>query len=283
MSFSAFDKASTQRLIYMYHSLQFNPNNKNDISKYVKSFPVQLRGRAAAREKDHPFSGHVVCTKFFIKLLEEVDKHIDELFPNDSITLFECRISNVMLFGILREIDIFCRCSTIHWTHVVDSCTVGTLVPLGYQYEYFTKHFPKYINIVSDVHDKENSYSFMKDVTDLKQKNSDMVLYANQQSFLNFLNPNNLSKTAMQHLEYGVWGFNFFTWLVSLWDDYRHVKYLEKKDFKAWLESRVALLRLELANTDPNSAEYLRLVKIIQAYDAKIADYDRKLSKYENE
>lgn len=283
MSFSAFDKASLSKLMEKYQGLQFNKNHKYDISKYVMSFKVQMHGKAAATEKIHPFSAHANTSRFFMKLLQEINKNLDELFPTESITLFECKISNVMLLGILREIDIFCRCATVHWTHFIDACTTGETIPLGYQAEYFVKNFDKYAEIINDVHEKEHNYSFMKDVGDLKQKNADMVLYANQQSFLNFLNPNSLGKNAMQYVKYGIFGFGIFTWIMSLWDDWRHIQYLRNKDFKEWMENRVALLRMELANTNPNSPEYIRLVNIIKSYDAKIADYDRKLANYEKE
>jgi len=282
-SFSSFDRASMLKLMEKYQGLQFNKSHKHDISKYVFSFKNQLSGKASAIEKSKPFGAQEATTAFFIKILTEVNKNLDDLFPKESVTLFECKLSNVMVLGILREIDIFCKCTTTHWTHTIDACTGSSLVPLGYQAEYFANHFDKYIDIINDVHDKEHNYSFMKDVGDIQQKNSDMVLYANQQSFLNFLNPSNLSKTAMQHVKYGIFGFGIFTWVLSLWDDWKHIQYLRNKDFKEWMENRAALLRLELMNTNPNSPEYLRLVNIIKSYDAKIAEYDRKLANYEKE
>ena len=74
-----------------------------------------------------------------------------------------------------------------------------------------------------------------------------------------------------------------FTWVLSLWDDWKHERYLKNRDFKEWLEQSATLLRLEANNHDPNSPEYQRLMRIIEAYDKKIVDYDRKLNDYEKE
>ena len=68
-----------------------------------------------------------------------------------------------------------------------------------------------------------------------------------------------------------------------MWDDWKHTQYLKNKDFKEWLENHSALLRLEVTNIDPNSPEYHRLLKIVDAYDQKIVEYDRKIASYEKE
>ena len=52
---------------------------------------------------------------------------------------------------------------------------------------------------------------------------------------------------------------------------------------KEWMESHVALLKLQLQNVDPNSDEYRKQVKIIAAYDEMIAGLDQKIDAYLNE
>lgn len=283
LSLTSFDKGQLLQLMEKYKAVAIDKNNRHDVSKYLISLNMQLTGKASAYEKSQPFGAALIASSQFVKILHEINKNIDDVFPKESITIFECKISTVMLLGILREIDIFCRVTTLLWGHFTDVVTGGDTIPLGYRAEYIVKNFEKYIVVLNDIHTKDHNYSFLKDIGDLQKKNSDIILYANNQSFLNFLNPTNLTQSAMHHVTYGIWGFNVFTWIVSLWDDWKHIQYLRNKDFKGWLETRAALLRLELNNTNPNAPEYQRLVKIIKAYDAKIAEYDRKLSDYEKE
>ena len=40
---------------------------------------------------------------------------------------------------------------------------------------------------------------------------------------------------------------------------------------------------MDMADTDPTSPEYQKLVAVIKAYDEKIADYDRKIIEFEQE
>lgn len=282
-SFSAFDKSQLIQLNNRYREAKFNRSSKHDISSVIPSLTTKLSSPAVAYEKAFPFGAAAKATGIFISILMEINKNLSSLFPEQSLTIFECKISNVMLLGILREADLFCKMTTILWGHFTDTVTGGDPTPLGYRAEYVHKNLSSYIEILNDVHTKEHNFSFLKDVGDLKKKNSDMILYANNQSFLNFLNPNALSKNVVHYLQHGIFGFGIFTWILSLWDDWRHVQYLRNKDFKEWLENRAALLRLELNGTNPNSPEYQKLVKIIQAYDAKIVEYDRKLANYEKE
>lgn len=282
-TFSVLDKQIMNQLYEKYKVAKFDKSNKNDISKYIPLLPTKLIGPAAAYERSRPFGAAAVVTGNFQKILDEIRKNIDQLFPNEAITLFNSRMSNIMVLGILREIDVFCQCTTFLYTHFSDTCTKGKPTPLGYRADYVHQNFDKYCSIINDVVSKDRNYSFLKDVADLQRKNADMILYANQQSFLHYLNVNNVSKNVTSYLTHGIAGFSIFTWIISLWDDWKHAQYLKNKDFKEWLESHSALLRLEATNVDPNSPEYHRLLKLVDAYDQKIVEYDRKLSAYEKE
>ena len=49
------------------------------------------------------------------------------------------------------------------------------------------------------------------------------------------------------------------------------------------MEQHVSLLQMDLNNMDPTSPEYQRTVSIINAYDAKITEYDEKIIEFEQE
>lgn len=276
-----FDKVAMISLYNKYRSAEHTPTDKNDISQLFLALPTKLKGGIGSKEQAYPFSTVVSTAKVFSAILSEINKNIDKIIGDGGINIYNCRISSVMTLGILREIDIFTQTATILWKHFTDTCFNDTTSLLGYQSAYVRENFDKYINIINNVLSREHNYNFLQDIGDVQKKNSDLVLYANSQSFLHMLNPANLTKNAYHHLEYGIIGFGVITWMIQQYDDWKHAKYLKNKDFKSWLEARATLLRLELNGADRNSNEYQKLLQIIQAYDAKIVEYDRKLAEYE--
>jgi hypothetical protein len=60
-----------------------------------------------------------------------------------------------------------------------------------------------------------------------------------------------------------------------------HERHLRDVETVQWMEQHVALLRMDMMDTDPNDPKYQKLVKVIEAYDNKISDYDRKIKSYE--
>jgi hypothetical protein len=114
----------------------------------------------------------------------------------------------------------------------------------------------------------------------MKRKNANLVLYSNGQPASVFAKATDYTKSTVSYIVHGLYALNIFLWIGESIEDYKHSRYLKNQNLKQWMESHVANLRLELANIDPDSKEAVRLQKIIQAYDAKIAEYDRKINEY---
>ena len=81
-----------------------------------------------------------------------------------------------------------------------------------------------------------------------------------------------------------------FKWVPKLiydpliaFDDFKRHKYEKQKEEKAWLEQHVAMLKMELDGVDKTSPEYIKISKIIEAYDSKISDYDKKINEFEEQ
>lgn len=281
-TFETFDDSTLQTLRSRY--IQLTPTKgKYDVSKFIPALNSQLKGTAAAYEKKVIFGAAKVSCKTLKSILTEVVKNIDDLLNADAIVLQDSKITSVMVLGVIREADVFIKYTGFLWDHFVRACTTKDTQVLGYRAEYLNAHFSEYVGIINSIIEKEHNFSFLKDVGDVRKKQSDLVLYANGQTFRNFLNSIRLSASSLNYLNHGILGFNMFTWVLSLWDDWKHERYLKNRDFKEWLEQSATLLRLEANNHDPNSPEYQRLMRIIEAYDKKIVDYDRKLNDYEKE
>ena len=69
---------------------------------------------------------------------------------------------------------------------------------------------------------------------------------------------------------------NIFGAALDAWDDYRLAKYQRNKETKEWLETHVSLLRMDMANMDKTSAEYMKLVDIIKAQVTQFNESGKK-------
>jgi hypothetical protein len=280
---SAFDKTAMHGFYDKYYQHQFDKSNKNDVGYIIPNIGKLLTKGALVAERDQMFGATKLAGITLLKILSEVRKGIDKLVPGEAINMFDCSISNVMLLGILRETDLYIKYTQCVWDHFLKTCVKQDSTVIGYRADFMKKHMDEYAKILNNAVNKDRNYSFLKDVAALKQKNQDLLLYANNRSFLDFFSPSSLTGTASHYLEQGVIGFNFLTGILSLWDDWMHSRYIKNKDFKEWLETSVTLLRMNASGVDPNSPEYQKLMKIIDAYDKAITDVDRKIAAYEKE
>lgn len=283
VAFNTFDKSNLVTFMQKYFKIPSDPKNKNSVNYILPILIKSYTGRAAAAEKNKPFDAIADAAEILKKINTELKRNLDTFIPNQTITLFEGKISTVMLLGLLRETDLFINYTSYLWGHFVESVTKLQTIPIGYRAKYLQSNLKYYIKLINDITNKEYNYSFVQDINGIKKKNADLILYANNQTFSGFVDPRNYSGSSSRRLVKGIAVFNAISWLAERWDDYKHNKYLKNKNFKEWLENQSALLRLDLMNVQYDSPEYQRIAKIITLYNNKIAEYDQKIQEYENE
>ena len=245
VALGSYDKTSMEFLTRKYYAAA-KPATKDSIDYIIPGMRRKLNAKARSLEEAKTFGAAEKAVNTYMTILSDIEKNLDTLFEKEEITLYESKLSNLMILGMLRGADI-----VVNYT--------------SYLYTYFS----------------DTNYRYLQDIDSVKRKNADLILYANNNSFFNVLNIRAFDLNHMFHLKYGVFGFNFFTFILSLFNDWRHTQYQKKKDLKEWLEFHNARLKQELRDTDPNSPEYARLTKVINAYDMKITDLDKKIRDYE--
>lgn len=283
-SYEAFDDRASLEMMNKYnqlahvkdpYSIDYIPNAMKE--RYIK--------KAKEKEMKRGFGALLSANKTFIEILSQIEANLDSLFDEEEITIYNTRMSGVMVFGILRQSDLVATYSVYLWDHVVKSIAhQRTSPPVRYRSKYLIENLQRVIDIVNDLVNAEGKYSFVTDLMNLKKQQGDLILYAsNGGSFLNFLVPRLFNSRSVANLMYGAYVLNIFLWAGEKWDNYQHLRYKRKEEFKNWMETHVALLRLELASKDPNSPEYQQLLKYIDAYDQRITAYDRDLNEYMKE
>lgn len=279
-SLSAYDKMSMELLTRKYYAVTKTPT-KDSVDYIIPGMRNKLSAKARSLEEAKTFGAAEKAASTYISILNDIEKNLDTLFEKEEITLYESKLTNLMVLGMLREADILVNYTSYLYTYFSDTIANKKDTLIGYRRKYLIENYEKYLNILDFVCNKEGNYRYLQDIDTVKRKNADLILYANNNSFLNILNTRVFDINHIFHLKYGVLGFNFFTWILSLYNDWQHAQYQKKKDLKEWLEFHNARLKQELRETNPNAPEYARLTKVINAYDTKLTDLDKKIHDYE--
>ena len=260
--------------------------NRKGIDKF-DTYPIildmkqELHGKAGLYERARCFGAALQASKTLIKVSDEISKNVKMLVgANSSITIEGAKITDVLMMGILREIDIFVNYTGYLWeyfTNVINH--KGPQVP--YRAMYLADNEEAYFAILENVCDKANTYSFLREVDTIKRKNADLVLYNNKSSFLPFLNRRNYSADDELHIQHGIVGLNIFAWIASKWENWKYAQYKKAQKHRDWLKQEEFMLKQKLNGVDPSSPEYKKTEKYVEAYSAEITKLDQEIAQYE--
>ena len=244
--------------------------------------------KAVGGNIDRGFNVIIRLAVEYTKIMEGIKKSFNSLFPERSLNLYNSKLSHVAALSIMRE-----ACMYTDWLVSVVVCITYEVArhrgvselepPKRYRLENALSRADTIIQLSRD-RANMTAADIISEIAKL-QKSGDTLL-ADRDGGANtaFMDTDAMSP-RMKDTIGGQKGFvsGIFRWFGERWILYKHAKYLKAKKEKEWIEAHVALLKLEMQGVDPNSDEYQRLVKIINAYSEQIAELDQKIQKYENE
>lgn len=257
-----------------------NSKAKDSYIDYCK----KLYGKAVGEERKRPLGSLLEANKKFAKLLEEISVHIDKLVEQEEVDIYNVRMSHLAILGIMRQSDKLLNWSMYQYALMTKAASRNINDIPRYREVYLEANSEKVADICSQLLNKSGNYDFLKEVDTIRKKNADMVLGASKDFNVGgFVRGANYSPDFLDNIMSALSCLNIFSAAMDAWEDYKFAKYERNKEIKAWLEQHVSLLRMDLADMDSSSPEYAKTVAIIQAYDAKIAEYDRDIIEFEQE
>ena len=266
----------------------YNTSNEDKTAQFCKMY-VNLSKQLGAKDLKVAFDSFKFTALNYKKMLDVLDKSINEIFKEKVITVFNSKLSSIAIFGLLKDATVIAN-YTIYMLHGIGYEITqhrGTNEldrPKKYRFAYCERNYNTVLEILKQMIHGTGAYMFANGVTALRRSNNDVNLVdENNRPNLAFITPNSLTAQVTTLLKTGVKGFGIFRWLGEQWNLIKHAKYRKAQMEKEWIESHVALLKLELANVDPNSPEYQKQVKIINSYSEMIAQLDQKIDEYEND
>lgn len=258
---------------------QSTERSKDIYNEFVKG----LSGKARAVEEKRFLGSILKVNKEFIDILKELNDHLDELFEKKKVDIYDTRMSQIAILGILKNSDCVANFSLYLYSFLTRVGKTSDSIP-RYRDVFMQENVAKVSMLTNLVLMHKGPYEFLNNVRKLRSKGADLILGANGSfSFTNFINRSFYTPDILDALLSALSCLNVFSAVGNWIDDYKIDKNNRNKEIKEWLENHVALLRMDLEKADKSSQEYARLEKIIKAYDEKIAEYDERIKEFEEE
>ena len=265
--------------------MNYLPKSSSPAKDVVKNYLKQLKGKAAVAESKGFLLSLLQADMLQLELLNEASNKFNTLIQDDSITLYNTRVSIYLFIYYLQQAELLSNFTNYLVTFIVQAIRHHENDIPKYRIVYLTDHVDAVAGIVSDILSNSNKYSIVESIKTLRNRFEDIEL--NSETNMRRFNANDF--LSMGELVFG--GIKaLFKWVPKLiydpliaFDDYKRHKYEKQKEEKAWLEQHVAMLKMELDGVDKTSPEYIKTSKIIEAYDSKISDYDKKINEFEEQ
>ena len=235
------------------------------------------------------FSSYRALGISYRKMMEHFARNVDFWMEGREITMFNTKISHLTVYGLFDEVKIYCEYTSAMFAYVNFELSQHNNVreldpPAKYIMYRIVKKKDDFIkNSLRRLQD--NPFTFQDDFDKVKSEQDVTVVNERGETNVAFLNTTALPASQRHCMMIGAKKFvsTIFRWIGEQWNMHKHLKYLKQRKEKEYLSAHVALLQMDLANKDPNSDEYRRLVQVIDAYGAQIAELDQKIAAYEKE
>jgi len=280
-------KLSSQDLKLLKERLMTNSLKSKNKAAKIWTDLAKSYNNASQTYENKQFLGAILNAHIEMSnILKNISEHLDKLFEDRSIKLMNCRMSQIAVLGILEQADVLVNFTSYMLTMLVKLSDDSANDIPGYRNEYLIKHLHLVSDIINDINNQRGRYNFLADVETSRKKGNDVNVINQDGSSLSkfFRSDSNslmMNKAISGFISSSI--FNVFAWPAEAFNRWQYNKNMKNKEMKEWIEVHVAKLRLDLQNVNPNSTEYVKLSKIIDAYDEKIKQLDAKINSYESE
>ena len=265
--------------------MNYLPKSPSPARDVVKNYLKQLKGKASLAESKGFLLSLLQADMLQLELLNEASNKFNTLIQDDSITLYNTRVSIYLFIYYLQQAELLSNFTNYLVTFIVQAIRHHENDIPKYRIVYLTDHVEAVAGIVSDILSNSNKYNIVESIKTLRNRFEDIEL--NSETNMRRFNVDAFMSMGTLVFD-GIKAL--FKWVPKLiydpliaFDDYKRHKYEKQKEEKAWLEQHVAMLKMELEGVDKTSPEYIKTSKIIEAYDSKISDYDKKINEFEEQ
>lgn len=139
---------------------------------------------------------------------------------------------------------------------------------------------PKVSALVSEIGGRKPRQGFVEALRALEKSGHDLSLASGEHSIADYANERNYTESELTYAQAGLTNIFLNRGVDNLL--HRREWIARNEAIRDWLAAKSARFALDSANTDPDTPEYQRLLRISQNYADKVGEYDKKLEDYAN-
>jgi len=243
---------------------------------------VKMARAVAGNDLHVYFSTCEICCNNFTEIIDKVLADFNKIFDGKDVRIDNITLGQFAVFGMMEQASIFAKyCSYLMDMVSHDVLAHNSESELANLPQYKPMFVSKNSTLVHELA-RELKTGYINYLTDIKKvvnSSSNVKLINNAgESNLGMVDPDeHASNFFIKNAT-----FNPFFIIGETWVVLRHWLFQRTVKEREYLDSHIALLKLELDGQDPDSPEYQHHVKVIDAYNKMLAELDEKISKYEN-
>lgn len=256
--------------------------SKTNVVLYNK-YVGKLRGKAKETELNGVFNSFITTASKFTEILTNIDKDLDDLFGSDKISIGNTKMSHVVIIGAIEESLTFADFCLYLFNGIVSDVTDELEAVPPYRTKFIEDNLSIVASIVNRIFTKTGADAYKACIANMKKENTNLLLLnEDNKSNTQFLKANSFNIGSKNLLTSGFINKNIFRWFGELLANRTHAKYQRMEREKEWMEAQVAVLKLDLDDTNPDDKQYRKMIKVIEAYDDLISKSDKKINSYYN-
>lgn len=264
----------------MLKMISKNANTKK--YDFILAYRKKLNNNAYNLEVSSFLKSIIVSSRVFINLNKDILANIDKVIQKESISIFDTKISTYAFIGILKQSEVYGFFSQYFFSLIMNLCNQNNTEVPKYRVAYLKKYFVEFVHITNEMCNTKGKYGFIKDLEIVEKKGINFQVYSSDNTFSldSVANVKDYPSSVISSLIFVPTFFNIFALAGEALIKYQYNKINKIKDTKEWLETRVALLKMDMNGVDKDDPEYIRTEKIVAKYDDMIIKYDKKINDY---
>jgi hypothetical protein len=259
-------------------------NSTNQTLSSMKIYNQIYAGLTSAGQKamKERFLGAFVDTLAGLTaILNETVNNIDALYTEKVITIYNTKVSQVAVIGMIHSARVFSTFVTNFIDQMMSDRSASLFKPAAYVTEELRNDLPTVIALINRVIGGQLSKSFVKAIIKYRASGVDTsIVNQDNKVTVQFARINNdVTESDIMAGSKGLIGLS--KWIGDLFVDVADIRLRLLRSQREQIQARVQLLQLELDGSDENSAEYKHQVEVIKNYQRLIDRLNQKLAKYE--
>lgn len=216
-------------------------------------------------------------------ILNEVNDNINDLYADKTITLFNTKISQVAVFGMVANSRTFANFVVNYIALFMSDRNPKLFKPAPYQIKMLKDSLPQVIQLINRVIGNQLSKSFVKAIKRYRSSGVDSgIVNAQNRAAVQFAKVN--TDVTDTDISLGAKGILWIGKIIGdIFTDIADYRLRLLRAEREQLQARVQLLQLELDGMDENSPEYKHQLEIIKNYQKLIDRLNQKIAEYEED